>query len=1254
MTEQTIPSDVPTEKDTQQPEAKKSRWRFLWCGLLILGIMLLVLLGFLATGKGQRTTLEQLDRWLEPLSIEEVSGSLQDGLLLKNFRIRQEGFALGLEEGLFQVDFDCFWQLKVCAKLSSNHFTLSAGKTDVVLDKFQTSLEASGRTAKLSHSLLSGLRLSLPQAVKNTEKVVTPEYWENLVRRFEQPLIDKSTFRTFPLQLTIENLHAENLSIEQKTADPENPRLHIALIENLSLNTEASAERFAITELNAKSDRGTLLAEGELSLLNDAPLNFLLKADINEWKEIALPASQVELQLSGGLFDRTELRLNTHGALNAQLNGNISLSTPKLPFSLTLSAPEAAYPFMVSNGQAQLYLRKTEISLLGNILNYRLNGQAEVSGLGLPKTVIELLGQGSLTAFDVAMLKLNMLQGSSILKGQIAWRNGFEWNAEMDLDKLYTKELFSESQAFVSGKLQSEGYVGRGTSGQDWAISFNELKLAGVLSGRPLVLLGDLSFTPHEIKTPSTKLSYGINMLEMAGNLSRNSDFSAKIHAPDLTGFLPTLKGNVQGETRLLGKWTEPQLKLTLNAEHFSYRRVALAGLKISGEAQTENQVVGTLDAELSQFNFDEIEASQAKLSLKGDEQQHRLQFTSKGQPFGLNLNANGGFDRKSGVWSGQLSDLLIASPIGDWRNDKAVDVAFNSRAVQTNISAHCWQHTQAKLCFPKAFEAGKEGSVPFEVKPFNLSTLQTFLPADSQLEGVVNAAGSIQWFAKQPPRADVLVESSRVAFTQKIDYRQLPIVFSPLKLELNLSEDSLQLKSDLALEDNGTAQAEILLKALSGNRQLSGNIQLNGLNINLFQPLIGRNELLDGELNGRLTLAGTAVAPLLQGNVNLSDINVKMLSMPFDITDGQLNMQFHGNRSSLSGRIQSKEKRLQVEGEADWQKLDAWHTTVSAKGERFRIELPGMAKLDVSPNVQLYANAQRLSITGEVDVPWARVEIEELPDSAVSVSADEVIMDGSAKQKKRFIFTPQAVKKHKGMDISSDIAINIGDDVRLDAYGLKTHLRGSVKVRHGEKGLGLYGQVNLRNGTFASFGQDLVLRKGVISFTGSPTQPTLDVEAIRNPEAMEDSTITAGVRVSGMVDSPNVQIFSVPALPQDQALSYILSGRALDSAGDGSASNSVAAALVGLSLSKSSKLVGSVGSAFGINDLNVTTAGIGDNTKVVVSGNLSPRFRVQYGVGLFAPLTELTLRYRLAPSLYLQMISNVNQAVDLLYRFEF
>ena len=168
------------------------------------------------------------------------------------------------------------------------------------------------------------------------------------------------------------------------------------------------------------------------------------------------------------------------------------------------------------------------------------------------------------------------------------------------------------------------------------------------------------------------------------------------------------------------------------------------------------------------------------------------------------------------------------------------------------------------------------------------------------------------------------------------------------------------------------------------------------------------------------------------------------------------------------------------------------------------------------------------------------------------------------------------------------------------------------------------------------------------------PSQPLLNIEAIRNPEAMENQKVTAGVKVTGIADAPSVEVFSEPSMSQDQALSYILTGRSLENSGDAGSSGSVGAALLGMGLAKSGKLVGSIGETFGIQDLNLGTAGVGASSKVVVSGNITPRLKIKYGVGLFDGLAEVTLRYRLFPQLFLQSVSGINQAFDLLYEFEF
>ena len=279
---------------------------------------------------------------------------------------------------------------------------------------------------------------------------------------------------------------------------------------------------------------------------------------------------------------------------------------------------------------------------------------------------------------------------------------------------------------------------------------------------------------------------------------------------------------------------------------------------------------------------------------------------------------------------------------------------------------------------------------------------------------------------------------------------------------------------------------------------------------------------------------------------------------------------------------------------------------------------------------------------------------MENLPDSAEPVSEDEVILNGPNKSKEELINRQFASTTQSGMQIRSDLRINIGEDVELQAYGLKTKLQGLLSVKQDKGRLGLFGQIDLQHGRYASFGQDLLIRKGQINFSGLPSQPMLNIEAIRNPEAMEDSNVTAGVKVIGVATSPQVTVFSEPSTSQDQALSYLLTGRSLENSGEAGSGGSVGAALLGMGLAKSGKLVGSIGETFGISDLNLGTSGVGDSSKVVVSGNITNRLQIKYGVGLFDGLAEVTLRYRLMPRLYFQTVSSTNQVFDLLYQFEF
>lgn len=1315
-TEQALPeqaeqASLPNENtQTVKAQRKKSKLRWLWRFFILLFIIVAVPVAFLLTGNGQQTALKWATELVDGLSVEKVEGSLQEGLTLENASYQTDGVNVKVGQAVLHIGFDCLLDKKACVenialkdtevvvdtaklplsksqerqvtgefqlpldvslkRLSVDNIKVRVDEMDIHLNRFRSGVEGKEKQIALQPTEIDGLSLSLaPQAVENqaevakqaAKKAVQGVDWAALKKQLEKPILTKLDAVQLPLNFDIPDFKATNIQIEQKVKNADGTfgkSVSLIKVPLVAVQGHSDAEKVRLDTFEIQSDKGNVSGNGEMTLSGNYPLKWQLKGSHPEFAELKIPASQAEAVLGGELFGGTTLNLKSSGAAKFVLDGKVQLSEAKTPFNLTLKSDQLNYPFMPQKGVDPLKLTAVNIGLSGDLLNYKLDGSLQSSGMNLPSGSLAVKGKGGLTRFELENLTLNALDGKAVLNGNIDWANGVEWDSSIQLNGVNTKTLLPQWAAVLSGDWKSKGYAARGKGGKEWAVAVNGMNVDGSLFGKKLRLTGDLTADYQTLlNVPNANLIYGENVIGLKGVLGEKSDFSAEINAPNLKGLVPNLAAGVKGNVRMQGKLTEPSLDLDLVANNVAYQQLKLQGLTAKGKITTEKQIVADLNIGVSKFSSGDIKVESATIAVQGTEANHTLKLTSKGEPVGGNLQISGKFDRLQQVWQGQLSNVTVQTALGAIQNDKTINIAYNNKQIKATVSPHCWRHSKVNLCFPQQFQAGEEGKVPFEIKQFDLAAVQEYFDKNTQISGVINAKGDAAWFKNRSPLVNVELLSNGIKVNQKTDGKNFPLSFSPVKLNATLVDNNLKVNADLKVENNGRLSSEITLKDLAGKRAISGNVNIDKLNLSLIKPLLSGGERIDGDINARLTVGGTATSPQLFGNLDLTGLKASSNAMPFDIIGGGLAMQFNGSSSTLKGNVQTKESNLQLNGDANWQNLNAWYTRVRANANKFRVDVPGIAKVDVSPDIEVKVTPKELVLGGNIDIPWARIEVQELPESAVSVSGDEVIMDGSAKQKKSLppiLTNKNAPQNGQGMAIKGDVSINIGNDVRLEAYGLKTELHGLIKVRQGSKGLGLYGQVNLKDGTFASFGQDLLIRKGVISFTGLPSQPTLDIEAIRNPEAMEDAGVTAGVKVTGLADALDVKVFSNPSMSQDQALSYILTGRGLESSGDAASSNSVAAALIGMSLSKGSKTVGKVGSAFGISDLNVSTAGIGDNTKVVVSGSLTPKFKVKYGVGIFAPLTELTLRYRLAPSLYLQWVSSINQAVDLLYRFEF
>ena len=1298
MTEQIQPSET-SPKSPEQPNKKHWVRKAVCIGSAVILVPVLGVAGALSFDAGQRGLIQLADKMLDSFSVEQIEGGLQNGLVLNNVRYQTAGIDTHIAQARLQLDFGCLLSREVCLRdftlnkptiaintallppstpddsksgpmkrislpiginaenLAVQDLSVNIDQTHLTLSHFKSAVSLNNEKGltiaptEINDISVISKKLSEVKSEPKAEQPNKPVDWDAIEQSLTPAFLGNVSEIILPFDLHIPAIKGKNWHYQ--AVNEKGETLQSIEIPSLIAQADTVDNQLQLQKLAVESSLGNLSSQGKLQLHGDMPLDLTLKSHLeplkSDGKEI-LPASDVDLTLSGSLKKSTALSLKTKGVLDAELNGEVQLAQDKMPLNLTLNVAKGQYAFV--NTMAPLKINDVTLKLTGDLLNYHAELKGGVDGMDyIPASKVDLNADGKLYEVTVNKLRIASLDGKSEFVGTANWKEGANWDVQADLEKMNIGFYVPVMPATLSGKLHSRGFAGS----QGWQVELPVADLNGTLSSNPISLKGSATLNQNVLLTvPDLQVRYGENHLNARGVLDDHSDFVLDVDAPNLRGLWSDLSGNVKGHAAISGQFTTPNLDLDLTSSNLHLQGFQLSKASAKGNIKSDPLAKGQFNIKAEQLHYGEsVKLRLLDLALSGDEQNHLLTLKSQGEPVAANLQINGHFDRTLEMWKGTLSQAKFDTPIGDVKSNQAIAVSYDHKQTQANIAAHCWQNTDVELCFPQSFNVGKQGNIPFQFKRVNLDLVNKLIEQDS-LKGNLQAQGNVAWFTDKPFQFTAKVDGNHLAFSQKLDYRTFKLDIPKLTLNADIQNNNLVLKTDINVHNQGRVVGDIHLNDLAKNRQLGGTLAIERLSLSIANQLLTSGESVNGEVVSKLSFGGNLEKPLLNGNFNIRNIRTNLKSMPVNITDGDIAVHFHGNNSTLQGKIETSDSRLNLTGRANWANIEHWTTELNAQANNFNVDIPSMAKLRFSPNITVKANPKELNLSGTVDIPWARIRIDSLPDTAEPVSEDEVILNGPHKSKEELIKREFAAKTKSGMDIRSDLRINIGKDVSLDAYGLKTNLDGLLSVKQDRGNLGLFGQINLTKGRYVSFGQDLLIRKGQINFSGQPSQPMLNIEAIRNPEAMEDSKITAGVRVIGTADKPDVTIFSEPSKPQDQALSYLLTGRSLENSGEAGSSGSVGAALLGLGLSKSGKLVGSIGEAFGIQDLNLGTSGVGDKSKVTVSGNLTNRLQIKYGVGLFDGLAEVTLRYRLMPQLYFQSVSSTNQVFDLLYQFEF
>ncbi|MEX6504259.1 translocation/assembly module TamB domain-containing protein [Pseudomonas zhanjiangensis] len=826
---------------------------------------------------------------------------------------------------------------------------------------------------------------------------------------------------------------------------------------------------------------------------------------------------------------------------------------------------------------------------------------------------------GDLQQLFLPELKLRAGQGRADGQLSLGFADGLSWDARLQLGELDPAHWLAQLPGRLGGPLRSQGELVRGQ------LSLNlDADLAGRLRGQPARLQAQGSAAGEHWSLTRLDLRLGDNRIDGSVELKQRLDGRLRIALARLGQLWPDLQGRLEGRLELGGTLQAPQGQLRLQGQ-----RLALADRRVQGlqlDARLEDGQRGRLQLDAQGVAVGDTQFGRLSLAGQGDRHRQRLQFELAGPLLESTLALQGKLDK--GIWRGQLSRGEVQSGGQDWRLQAPATLVRLADG-RLSLGEHCWRAGQASLCGDEQ-RLLPEPRLRMRLANFPLASLGHWLPSDFAWQGRLDAEISLDLPASGP-KGQVVVDAGAGTWRVREQDQWLDFTYDSLRLSSQLGAQRIDTQLDLRAPKIGQLALQAQLDPRPASKPLSGTFRLSGLDLALARPFLPTLERLAGRLEGNGRLSGSLLAPQVDGRLQLVDGHLSGGRLPSSFEELQVQALIAGERLQLSGDWRSGERgRGRLNGELAWS--DGLQAELRVRVSRLPVNLEPYAELEVEPDLQLRLAADQLSVTGRVGIPRGKIVIRELPPETVQVSDDAVIVGRQA-------------PASKPLAIAMDIDVEVGQErLSFNGFGLKADLAGAVHIGND---LDTRGELSLNNGRFRAYGQRLTLRRARLLFAGPIDRPFIDVEAIRRVDQ-----VVAGLRLSGSADQPKSEVFSEPAMSQEQALSYLVLGRPL---GQGSGDNNLLAqAALAMGLAGSAPLAGTLAEGLGIEDFRLDTEGSGLTTSVVASGNLSERLSLRYGVGVFEPANTVALRYELGKRLYLEAASGLASSLDLFYRRDF
>lgn len=919
-------------------------------------------------------------------------------------------------------------------------------------------------------------------------------------------------------------------------------------------------------------------------------------------------------------------------------------------------------------------------SLQGS-LPYDFALAARVEGPHIPAALGSAHGRLSAQALDVEHYEFAVLDGRLSGSVQLQFAQPRHWQLSTQAEGIDPRELHAELPGRLDGRIRASG------TGLDPQASFTLLvdELTGNLRSQDLRARGELSRNRGRWAVRGARLDYADAALRLDASLGNRVDARWTLHAPRLEKLWPGLQGSFDFSGTAAGDSAAPRIAATARGTTLGYQEWAMQtlDLDIALDVDDADETADARGDEASHSSSDAAwdHAASDHAASSGDDSDDttssHLRLHARGLAHGearidaLDVEGNGtpGTHRIDVEVTGVAANAGAPAPYARMRIDgHYVRQRWDALLTMTQLSTGlpdaeitapeparilvsrermavndlCLAADAGRLCAHGRWE--RHGSWEGIVSGYEIP-LALILPsrtADAEYAGRIEGRVRVFGSAGEPWQADAgmrIVDAAilyrpQVGETETLNLGTggLAATATPQRVDLSFG---LQAFTDTYVYANAK-----LLRDGAGlmHLPLTADVRARAADANILPLFFPEVDHAAGLFTADIGITGTLARPELRGRLALANGEFDSYRVNLALRELSLVADLDDNRLDLHGAARAGDGRLGIDGRLIWQE-GVSRGNLHLHGENLLVaDLPEY-RVIAAPDLRFRIDGRQIGITGEVAIPSARIQPAQI-GGAVRVSEDaRYVGEHAAETAGRY-------------DVHSDVRILMGDDVRIDTFGLQGRIQGAVgTILHtGDTPMGR-GELSVADGRYEAYGQKLDINRGRLLFDSSSLDdPGLDIEARREVDG-----VTVGLNVRGTLREPRLTFFSDPSMPQTQIVSYLLTGRSMDTMRSGD-HMTVDSARGSLAYQGGGLLASQLGRRLGFEEVGVesTIDSAGeDQTSLVIGKFLSPRLFISYGISLTESINTLKLRYTISDRWIFRTEAGENQSADLEYTIE-